>query len=346
MEVTVSRIRNFLCQLQRKTVLLDKLQQVCCKVEYEEFRRAVRQLELEEVLSPIRTAGQDFGGLSRKYRVSAGRLFAADAERMQQDVQHYGLSSRLDFSWYYRQPLKVWQRELAAIRKLSGCLQKTAIWPVASQQQRSYEIFGDEKFLLGPGRLLLAHLGISEESLGIGGQPDPLMMAVCPAVLTDTVCHHLVVENKAPYYGLLPFLPDSGFASLIFGAGWKIVGNLRTLPEQCGAVTSQHVVWYFGDFDWEGLSIWQALLAIEGVSVQLAVPFYQALLQHPSTQGKEKQQPNPAALEAFCACFEAVDIPRWQEILQQQHYYPQETLTQEELQRGWEEIRDAAGKFS
>ena len=343
----MERLRRFLGERRQKTILLDELQQFCCKMEYEEFRQYIRQLETEEVLQPIKAAGQDFGGLSYKYRVSAGKLFSAAAEEIQWEIQRDAMSSRLDFTWYYRQPMKCWQQERPYLKRLSSYFkQQGSNVGQASVQQRSYEIFGDEKFLLEKGHALLGHVRISEADLGIGGQADPLMLAVNPGGLQQRLCHHLAVENKAAYYGLLPVLKDTLFASLIFGSGWKIVGNLSELPRQCGKEGQKHVVWYFGDFDWEGLSIWHALLPAGMVEVRLAGMFYQAFLSYAASSGKQNQQKNPAALEAFCQYFSAADTIRWHEILRGRGYYPQETLGAEELQKGWEKLCDEAGKFS
>ena len=341
------RLQRFLSDRRRKTVSLDELQQCCCSMEYEDFWRMVQQMEADAVLQPVRASGQDFGGLSRKYRVFTGRLFSAGTDQIQQDIQQDGMSSRLDFSWYYRQPIGCWQQDRPFLQRLSRYIRQRygASEPV-SVQQRSYEIFGDEKFLLERGRALLSHVGISEMDLGIGGQPDPLMMAVNPPGLAPLVCQHLAVENKAAYYGLFPCLDGSGFASLIFGSGWKLVGNLSGLPQQCGRTRARHVVWYFGDFDWEGLSIWHALSAVDGIDVRLAVPFYAALLPHAAASGKAYQQKNSAALEAFCTHFTPDMAWQWQDILQRKRYYPQETLRLDELRQGWERLCDEVGKFS
>ena len=343
----MAQLREYLADRRQKTVLLDELQQLCCRMKYEDFHHCVQQLEAAEVLQGIKAAGQEFGGLSRRYRVYAGRLFSAAAERISREIQQDAMSSRLDLSWYYRQPIACWNKERPYLRKLSSYLKRMpGRGETASVQQRSYEIFGDEKFLLGDGRAFLGHVGIHEAELGIGGQADPLMMAINPRGLQAACCHHLVVENKAPYYGLLPFLPETGFASLIFGAGWKIVGNLAALPQQCGRAECHHIVWYFGDFDWEGLSIWHALSMVEAVELHLAVPFYQALLSHAAPGGKQNQQRNPKALAAFCQEFSEPLLDTWQEILQGKCYYPQETLSREELRKAWEEIGNEAGKFS
>ena len=117
-------LRGFLAERRQKTVLLVELQRFCGGMEYEVFHQAVRELESAEVLQGIKVAGQDFGGLSRKYKIFAGRLFAAGTEQIQQEIQQDAMSSLLDFSWYYRQSIDCWQQERPWLRKLSVYLKR------------------------------------------------------------------------------------------------------------------------------------------------------------------------------------------------------------------------------
>lgn len=283
------------------------------------------------------------------------------------------------------------------IRLLDAYLKAHQQMAPASIQQRSFEIFHDEKWLLEhddfPG-----HIGLNLKQLSIVTQPDPLMLAINPfrwsRYLSETwlgntsvnkqernseyqeaarlgnhqeckqenkplerICYHLAVENKAAYYGLLPYLPESPFVSLILGYGWKIAGNLPQLAVQLGQLPVRHRVLYFGDFDAEGISIWYNLMntgahslavhadgcqrgssvadsgAGSSIQVELAVEFYRAMLALPPVRGKGNQQLNQIALEAFGKCFSKDERECWQRILQEGRYYPQEILSSDILGR-------------
>ena len=255
---------------------------------------------------------------------------------IQAEAIRLALSERLDFSFYYEQPLAVWQADLPYIEKLSAWLAR-GIGETTSLQQRSWDIFADEKYLLGPGEGLLKRLGLTTADLGICDQPDPLMMAVQPARLQQPVCHHLVVENKAPYGRLAPHLAEGQLTSIIFGCGWKIAANLDLLPQQCGCPHARHVVWYFGDFDWEGLRIWQAAASSKTVEVRLAVPFYEAFLAYEAPQGKANQQREEAVWPPFAAAVGESRAPVFRDILDRGCYYPQEALTENDLIRALKE---------
>lgn len=342
-------LKTFLMQQKRKTVTLDAMQAACCRMDYEVFREAVMALERVAVLVPVKAGGYDHGGLARKYTIHLGPLFAASAARIQREAIERGISGTLDLSWYMHHPQKEWQRDRTAIEILSRYLQALPCppenLPKTSLQQRSYDIFGDEKFLLTDGGLL-THLGLSREALGVAPEAEPLMMAFHPMQPMQengrTVCQHLIVENKAPWMALFPHLPETTFTSLVLGYGWKILASIDQLPAQCGYPQAHHFVWYFGDFDWEGLRIWHELAkkceTRESIELRLAIPFYVAFLAHPESRGKEQQSPALEALDAFLRQMPAPFRGRFRDVLASGCYYPQEALGTDELLSCWKEV--------
>ncbi|MCF0152242.1 DUF2399 domain-containing protein [Megasphaera sp.] len=335
MDTDTAAVRRFLQEYPKKTLDLDVLQAAFSSWDYDRFRPAVAALLKDGSLTAVRTGGVDFSGLPRRLKRVPARLFAS-VPVIQAEAIRLALSERLDFSFYYEQPLAVWQADLPYIEKLSAWLAR-GIGETTSLQQRSWDIFADEKYLLGPGEGLLKRLGLTTADLGICDQPDPLMMAVQPARLQQPVCHHLVVENKAPYGRLAPHLAEGQLTSIIFGCGWKIAANLDLLPQQCGCPHARHVVWYFGDFDWEGLRIWQAAASSKTVEVRLAVPFYEAFLAYEAPQGKANQQREEAVWPPFAAAVGESRAPVFRDILDRGCYYPQEALTENDLIRALKE---------
>ena len=373
------------------------MQQQCHGISCEDFAVLIRDCMNKGILLPIKSAGSNGSGLPYKFTIAKGRLLSDNVAQINKTVQAGAFSSLLSFSWYYEQTLNVWESELPYIRMLDSYLKAHQQMAPASIQQRSFEIFHDEKWLLEhddfPG-----HIGLNLKQLSIVTQPDPLMLAINPfrwsRYLSETrlgnasvnkqernseyqeaarlgnhqeckqenkplerICYHLAVENKAAYYGLLPYLPESPFVSLILGYGWKIAGNLPQLAVQLGQLPVRHRVLYFGDFDAEGISIWYSLMntgahslaahadgcqrgssvadsgAGSSIQVELAVEFYRAMLALPPVRGKGNQQLNQVALEAFGKCFSKDERECWQRILQEGRYYPQEILSSDILGR-------------
>ena len=393
-------IHEILTKWKKSRIELDSLQQQCHGISCEDFAVLIRDCMNKGILLPIKSAGSNGSGLPYKFTIAKGRLLSDNVAQINKTVQAGAFSSLLSFSWYYEQPLKVWEAELPYIRLLDAYLKAHQQMAPASIQQRSFEIFHDEKWLLEhddfPG-----HIGLNLKQLSIVTQPDPLMLAINPfrwsRYLSETrlgnasvnkqernseyqeaarlgnhqeckqenkplerICYHLAVENKAAYYGLLPYLPESPFVSLILGYGWKIVGNLPQLANQLGQLPVRHRVLYFGDFDAEGISIWHSLMDIDSrllddqadgcqwgsgdagvadsgacssIQVELATEFYRAMLDLSPVMGKVNQQLNQLALAAFGRCFSKDERECWQRILQEGRYYPQEILSSEKLDR-------------
>ncbi len=338
-------IRAFLRAWTRKTVDLDDLQRAFAAMDYETFHQAMEALLRDGSLTRVAARGSDFRGLPRRCRLARGRLCRA-ADAIQQDIARLGLAASLDFSFYYGQPLTCWQQDLAHIIQLSQWLQHTAVRRplTVSDQQRSWDIFRNEKFLLTrEGDALLHRLHLSWQDIGVKREWEPLMMAVNPSALQGGICHHLVLENKAPYHKLLPHFAKLGLASLVFGAGWKIAGNLAALPRQTGCPEAHHIAWYFGDFDWEGLKIFQSVSTCPAVEVRLAAPFYRVFLQQPAPQGKEQQIPDEAAWQAFSHWLQPEEARKFRHVLQDHRYYPQEALSAADLLACGKELRNGIG---
>ena len=145
--------------------------------DYSRFRPAVAALLADGSLIAVRSAGVDFSGLPRRLKRVPAKLFSS-VTTIQTEAIQLALSEKLDFSFYYEQPLTAWQADLPYIRKLSAWLSQGLPQGPASLQQRSWDIFADEKYLLEAGVGLLKRLGLTTADLKICDQPAPLMMAV------------------------------------------------------------------------------------------------------------------------------------------------------------------------
>ena len=177
---------------------------------------------------------------------------------------------------YYKPGGEDFRRDWSAIEQIDAYLKKEGLpAAAATAPERSYQIAGDEKWIDEQGgRQILERLGVWP-AMRIYTVSEPLMLAVNPAAYAREWALHLVVENKAAFNGLLPALVESPFLSLVFGSGWKIAGNLHMLDRQLNWKGRSRCIYYFGDLDCEGLSIWHRLQKEE--KVPPAVPFYRAL---------------------------------------------------------------------
>ena len=251
-------------------------------------------------------------------------------------IQSYSIniSKEIDLQEYYNLNEEIWNVDLQYIKKINEYItQKGLPTDYATPPERSFHIMEDEKWIdEKSGKALLNRLKLWGK-LKISTNSDPLMMAVNSKQFTDkTEYYHLIVENKATFMALIETLPDTEFTSLIFGSGWKIVSNINMLEKQLG-IKGTHKLYYFGDLDNEGISIWNSLN--ERRATNVATLFYSELLKKSESKGKETQFKNQEALNNFLVNVNNEEKKKVTGILDAGGYLPQEALNKEELRGIW-----------
>lgn len=320
----------------RKTIIpLSQLENLFPgSITYSQFVETVQLLEKEGLLKPVLARGTNGKSppLYHAYRIDKQRLKID----LVKEIQHYSLlfHPAIKLSAYFSLSEEDWQRDLPPLKKVNAYLQDHGLpQKEATNPERSLELFADEKWIDEKGGQALLERVQLWDQLKIADSPDPLMLAVNPVAMNKTDHCHLIVENKAIFYALLKLLTGSPWTSLIFGSGWKILANLTMAVPQLGLVEKNHLFYYFGDLDPEGIAIWYGLR--EKYSVELALPFYQALLTKPCFEGKANQLPNPVAIKAFSSQFHPRDGDLIAELLGTGRYHPQEALDPDDLAIIW-----------
>jgi hypothetical protein len=256
-----------------------------------------------------------------------------------ENIQNFRLQIQpvIDLEAYYTLSEEIWNRDLAYIKMVNEYILREKLpEDYVTPQERSFHMVGDEKWIDEKGgRRLLERIKLLDK-LKIMNSGDPLMLAVNPLQFSSKEEYfHLIVENKATFTALMEALRETEFTSLIFGSGWKVVSNITMLQKQIG-LKGKHKLYYFGDLDYEGISIWNSLKA--RVEVQLAVDFYRELIKKPYSKGKENQVKNEKALNNFIKLFNDEEGKYITELLGNKGYVPQEGLDKEELGMVWRNI--------
>lgn len=317
---------------RNKTVSLGELEKmVPGDTDYGDFAALVLELVAGGVLQPVKAHGLSLKDrrLANSYRIVKPGLSRSAVSEI--DKYQFSLHPGLKLAAYYSLAPAEWQKDLPYIERINDFLRQSGLpGGEATAPEWSYRLVGDEKWIeSGSGRLILQRLGLWEQ-MKIVSRPDPLMLALNPRVWREALNLNLVIENKSPFHALMDALPQTPWLSLIYGAGWRITAELPWLEKQLGLEPEPPlVVYYFGDLDYEGISIWHALNS--GRRVEPALHFYRALLDKPPARGKESQRCNQAALEHFTGFFSAGERQRIIQVLDGGAYYPQEVLSREEL---------------
>jgi hypothetical protein len=328
-----NKIRFFLQTTRKKTITLDELERCAGgDTSYNDFAGIIIQLVGQGILVPKSGSNHKPIPLALNYRIIQSKL-SADF-RQEIESCHFTLHPRIKLDVYYSLSVEEWKSDLPYIRRIDTFLKHNGL-PVreATAPERSYALVGDEKWIDEKGgRKLLEKVGLYK-SMNIISLPDPLMLAVNQAVGNGRVSRHLIVENKTPFHWLLDYMPSTDFLSLIYGAGWKVTADIVMLDKQIDLKNQDTRIFYFGDLDYEGISIWHALNGRRPAFP--ATAFYRALLAKPWTKGKANQTCNKEALGRFLQYFGPDEQEMITRVLQNGGYYPQEGLNREELGSIW-----------
>ena len=330
------KFRSFLQTHKSTKVSVSELEALAsADTAYSHFSQVVQKLLDEEILIPVKKHGYNTKQppLPLTYRIQKSFF----TQPLKQEIQSFQLVSHsaIILDNYFKLSESRWKQDLPVIQKVNDYLNKHGIpRQDASAPERSYQIMGDEKWIDDKGgKKLLEDIGIWQ-SMKISSVPDPLMLAInSNCLLSDRVeHHHLVVENKATYYAILPVLQDLSYSSLVYGAGWKIVSGIQNHLIQIGSKnkTLSHTYHYFGDLDHEGIFIWMALF--DRIRAVPAIGLYRALVEKTFAKGKEYQRVNEVALGQFLSFFSENEQQVITSLLSQGCYIPQEALSVEELQ--------------
>ena len=328
-------ILSFLQDRKKKTILLSELERlVGGQISYEDFALLINELVQRGILTAVKQQGynQKTIPLANAYRIVHSKIpadYLQEIERL-----HFILDPLIKLEAYYSLSASEWSNDLPYILLLNDFLKKQGS-PAneATAPERSYALVGDEKWIDEKGgKKLLERVGLWA-AMNITYLPDPLMLAVNQLARREETSLHLVVENKTAFHALLTYLPDTNFYGLIYGAGWKITADIFMLDKQLGLKNHKPCIYYFGDLDYEGISIWHTLNM--RYPALPALPFYCALLSQPAARGKENQVCNEEALAHFLTYFPAPDQERIRDILSNGGYYPQEALSRTELGAIW-----------
>lgn len=331
-------IISFLKSQTKKEISLTDLERIFSgDTDYNSFAKQIKLLEDKHILKPVkahRTNNKPIP-LHNTYRINKSHF----KDKLIDIIQTFKLKAdqHINLNAYISLNEKQWEKDYIYIDIIDKYIKKNGLpSKYSSPQEMSYKLVGDEKWIdENGGKTLLTRIDIWDK-LKISYNVDPLMIAINPKNINKQINNHMIVENKATFYDFLYSLEKTNFTSLVYGAGWKIVSNVSMLEKQLGLENKENKLYYFGDLDYEGISIWNRLS--EERDIILAVDFYKKLLTKPPTRGKENQNENIKALKNFNNYFSREEGVKIEKLLKEKYYYPQEGLDKFEIKQIWGKI--------
>ncbi len=245
---------------------------------------------------------------------------------------------------YYKNHTDVYRRERELVLSLSRWLCDREKYAVTiSVNERSFEIWGREKFLSGQriegvsAADILRHCGVSADKLNIYQTAEPFAYYTHSAEVPQNI---LILENLDPYFGLRKYLLETGgeifgvrISSLVYGGGKRIVRSFGDfeLSAEPYLLDKGNIFYYAGDLDYEGIGIYESLAEKVGESLKIQpfTAYYEKMLEKAEKRtslAKMKEGQNPVKGERFFGCFPATESVKIRNLLSDGYYIPQEIL--------------------
>lgn len=209
-----------------------------------------------------------------------------------------------------------------------------------SLNERSFDLFADEKLLQSSGMRVLNNLGKTITDLHCVETVEPAAFYAGSTQPGQTV---LFCENLDSYRSLQSLLERKErvlgvhIDSIVYGAGHRIERSISDLESgvQSFLLQPENTLLYWGDLDYEGLRIFQSLeLRLKPHKLQMFLPAYQAMLEKGRNLDrlpKCRKDQKAASLEILTKQMPGVLACQAAEILEDGYYLPQEILTRADL---------------
>jgi hypothetical protein len=252
--------------------------------DYAEFAKGINSLVEEGVIAPVKTSGENHRKdhpLYKKYRKVKTKAFVS--EDVKQEIL-YKYHPKMKVSFYVNSPEEYIQDRpcLLAINEYLNSRKQS--WDTVNE--RSFELFRNEKWLAKEGSSFLKKVGLTLDDLNCGIVYEPFFYYMMPSWKKDSSVNVLIVENKDTYGSFKTLFKEGcnafggiSFDMLIYGEGEKIISSIESIWEIEVASTKEIKGYYFGDIDPAGIEICLSLMKKDEIPVVPMVVFYEELLK-------------------------------------------------------------------
>ena len=313
---------------------------------YQEEAEYINALILKGKVSPVKNSGTN-GRKPAMYRRYWVNTEDKDYSELTDEI-NYRLSPAIRIDYYRGHP-DVYERERDLVKKLDSYLRSSRdkLAVAVSENERSFEIWGMEKFLSGSPVIrgehkisaadILKHCGVSPADLNFYKTNEPFAYY---SVSKETPQNILILENLDPFYGMRRHLMEGNSLilglpvnTLIYGGGKRVMSYFEnfTLFAEEHIKSQDNRFYYFGDLDYEGIGIYERLAERMKEIIEIR-PFREAYLELIKDIRKDelpvsKERQNRNIGSGFFSQFDAGQADIMKELLRSGRYIPQEKLT-------------------
>lgn len=311
--------------------------------EHKELVGLIRKLIKENKIKPIKTS--DLTAMHEQIYTKY-RIIKHETEDDKEYIEeiNYKTCDKLGID-YYRRNLKDYKKHRTAIMDLNDYFLRNSsnLQKRISINERSYEIFNDEKFITSrEGKEVLKNLKIDiVKDLNVYNTPEPFIYLSVNRVSPQTI---LIIENKDTYVTVTKMLLEekevlkNKIDTVIYGEGRKIINSIRGIKDDITLeymLNKENKFLYWGDIDRTGLSIYYSLKnSIEDLNINLFENAYHHMIEKASNRKirlsvKNQKDKYKDALENI----ENIELrEKIRRILLEGKYIPQESLNMYDLE--------------
>lgn len=272
---------------------------------YMELAKLINKLEGKEIIKPINAS--DYNGLNPPLKLK-WEIILEEEESNWDRSKMMRLSDCLDFTYYINNPRYQTGLEWEYIENIYGFLKSRDVREWASVEERSLELFYDEKYLTNRKETLKGKYGILRR---LKVSYDDLKMKKYGEMFiywnrgTKDIKKVIILENHSTFFSYKRVAEDGrpifGFKPdiLIYGGGNKIENSFSFIEEI--ADSSKIQVLYFGDIDSEGFGIYHRLKErYKDINISLQREAYKHLINISNRGYKKKsKKKNQLYLDCF-----------------------------------------------
>lgn len=245
------------------TFTLDQFKKKLNKFEHTEIVKIIEDLIEKNEITPIKNSilTPNYPPIHTKYRIIKKEK---NDDKILKEISKLYISFSTSF---YKNNVEEYKKHRSYIKKLTNYLlsNNNNLKNKVSVNERSYEIFLDEKFLLSEeGEKMAKYLAIDIYSLlNVYSTPEPFIYMPLSKKSPQNI---LIVENKDIYISLMMHLSEGNktilnkeISTLIYGEGYKIQSSFTYLNKDITLNYLNHkdnTFYYFGDLDKEGFAIY------------------------------------------------------------------------------------------
>lgn len=276
-----------------KRITLEELQRECPGTEYQELYTYIIEAMAKGAIKPVRASGTN-GKKPALYRAYWLAEDGRDDGKLVEELT-FALVPAISNDYYLRH-LDQYEKERVWVLQLNEYLRdrRDALASPESANERSFEIWGQEKFLKkGGGMTVLKHCGISPDMLCYYDTTEPMAGYTHSREVPQNL---LILENKDTFYSMRRHLMEENdsilgvrIGTLIYGAGKGILRSFQDFS-MCAEPYMQRPenhIYYLGDLDYEGIGIYENLAELFGQEHEILpfIPGYEAMLQKAALRG-------------------------------------------------------------